>query len=177
MPFASQALVDGRISAAPWAQATPDPITSATWTTWVEINNRTAERLGIREGDRLIIKSTTGEIEVLAYPHRAVPPDVLGVPIGQGHEGFGRYAVDRGSNVLSILVDKKDEMTGALAWAATRVKLFKTGERHKIPKFEGSVEAVAVRPGFPILVVRPGESADHAIHDLEEKHRFIGGEH
>lgn len=176
MPFASQALVDGRIAAAPWAQATPDPITSASWTTWVEINNRTADRLGIREGDRLVIKSASGEIEALAYPHRAAPPDVLGVPIGQGHDGFGRYAEDRGANVLSILADKKDTSTGALAWAATRVKLFKTGERQKVPKFEGTVEAVAVNTGFPILVVRPGESAEDAIHEMETNRRFLGEE-
>ena len=173
IPFASQALLDGRIAAAPWAQATPDPFTSAAWTTWVEINHRTAERLGIKEGERLVIKSTTGEIEALAYPHRAVPPDVIGVPIGQGHNGFGRYADERGANVLSILVDKKDTKTGALAWAATRVSIFKAGVRHKIPKFEGNVEAIAVEPGLPILVVAPGQSAKDKLHEMEAEREYL----
>ncbi|NQW19015.1 MAG: molybdopterin-dependent oxidoreductase [Chloroflexi bacterium] len=170
MPFASQALLDGRVAPAPWLQAVSDPITTAAWTTWVEINHHTAKRLGISQGDKLIIKSTTGEIEALAYPHRAVPPDMLGVPIGQGHEQGGRWAEGRGSNVLSILVDKKDAETGALAWAATKVRIINTGLNTEIAKAEGTVEAIAVEPGVPILVVEPGGNAKETLHHLEESY-------
>lgn len=176
MPFPSQALLDGRVAAAPWAQATPDPFTSATWTTWVEINKGTAEALGIKQGDRLILRSEVGEIEVLAYPHRAVAPNVLGVPIGQGHAGNGRWAEGRGDNVLSILADKKDAHTGALAWSATRVRVFKTGKHEKLPKLEGEVEAVQIEEGVPILVVEPGGSAEAKEHEIEEHHRFFAGD-
>jgi len=170
MPFASQALLDGRVAASPWSQSVPDPITSAAWTTWVEINHATAARLKISEGDRLVIKSSTGEIEALAYPHRAVPPDMIGVPIGLGHEHGGRWAEGRGANVLSILVDKKDAETGALAWAATKVRVINTGLNHEIAKAEGTVEAFQVEPGFPILVVEPGGNAKETLHHLEEEH-------
>jgi len=170
MPFASQALLDGRVAASPWAQAVPDPITSAAWTTWVEINHGTAARLKISQGDRLIIKSSTGEIEALAYPHRAVPPDMIGVPIGQGHENGGRWAEGRGSNVLSILVDQKDSETGALAWAATKVRVINTGLNNEIAKAEGTVEAFEVEPMFPIAVVEPGGNAKETIHRAEEAH-------
>ncbi|MCH7738516.1 MAG: molybdopterin-dependent oxidoreductase [Chloroflexi bacterium] len=169
-PFSSIALLDGRFASAPWAQSTPDPITSAAWTTWAEINISTAKRLKISRGDKLIIKSTTGEIEVLAYPHFAVPPDVIGIPIGQGHENSGRWAEGRGANVLSILVDKKDAVTGALAWAATKVRVIRTGLNHEIARAEGTVDAFQVEPQFPIVVVRPGESAEDAIHDAEARH-------
>ena len=96
--------------------------------------------------------------------------------MGQGHLNGGRYAEDRGSNVLSILVDEKDSETGALAWAATQVRVQRRGRRVKVPKFEGNVEARPIEPGVPVLVVGIGESAEHA---QEENHheyqkQFLG---
>ncbi|MDP6360921.1 MAG: molybdopterin-dependent oxidoreductase, partial [Planctomycetota bacterium] len=176
MPFASTALGDGKFAAAPWAQATPDPITSATWVTWVEINHDVADRLGIEEGDEIAIRSTTGEIVALAYPHRAAAPNILGVPIGQGNENSGRWAEGRGSNVLSILVDQKDSETGALAWASTRVRISRLGTSQKMTKLEGTVEAIAIEPQFPIVVVEPGESAEDAIHHAHEEHDMYADE-
>jgi anaerobic selenocysteine-containing dehydrogenase len=167
VPFHSNSLFDGRLAAAPWAQQTPDPISSASWSTWAEINSIQADELGIKEGDVLLIRSTSGEIEVLAYPHPGVRPGVIGIPMGQGHHEGGRYAKERGANVLSILVDEKDAETGALAWAATRVRVQRAGKRVKVPKFEGNVEARPVEPGVPVLVVGIGEDAHHA---QEENH-------
>ena len=42
IPFASASLGDGKGAPLPWLQATPDPVTTATWQTWVEINHRVA---------------------------------------------------------------------------------------------------------------------------------------
>ncbi|MBI2965929.1 MAG: molybdopterin-dependent oxidoreductase [Chloroflexi bacterium] len=174
VPFAHQSLMNGRLAAAPWAQATPDPITSAVWATWAELNPETAARLDVREGDRLIIRSSLGEIEALAYVHPAAAPDTVAVPVGQGHASYGRYARGRGANVLSILVDKKDSETGALAWAATRVKVSKAGGALRVPKFEGSGEvARQAEPGVPVITVREGESAEDAKHRLESGHKVL----
>ncbi|MDA1279276.1 MAG: molybdopterin-dependent oxidoreductase [Chloroflexi bacterium] len=162
VPFHSNSLLDGRLAASPWAQQSPDPISSASWSTWAEINSKEAEELGIKEGDVLLVRSTSGEIEALAYPHPGVRPGVIGVPIGQGHHAAGRWAEDRGANVLSILTNEKDSQTGALAWAATRVRVQRAGRRVKVPKFEGNVEARPVEPGFPVLVVGPNETAEAA---------------
>ena len=176
VPFVSNSIFDGRLAAAPWAQQTPDPISSASWSTWAEINSIQADQLGIKEGDVLLIRSTSGEIEVLAYPHPGVRPGVIGIPMGQGHRKSGRYAEDRGSNVFSILVDEKDSETGALAWAATRVRVQRAGKRVKVPKFEGNVEARPIEPGVPVLVVGVGETAvdaQEANHHLYQK-QFLG---
>lgn len=138
-PFASASLTDGRGASLPWLQATPDPITTATWRTWVEINATIADDLGISEGDVIQITSQHGSIDALAFPNPATPFDIVSVPVGQGHRAGGRYAMDRGSNVLSILGPSTDRDTGALAWAATRVKIKKTGDWVRVPKFENSV--------------------------------------
>ncbi len=164
IPFQSNSLLDGRLAFAPWSQQSPDPMSSAVWDTWVEINNGVADELGIIEGDVLFVRSVNGEIEAVAYPHPGVPPGVVGVPMGQGHSAGGRYAEGRGQNVMSILVGLKDGESGALAWAATKVRVSKTGHRRKVPKFEGTVEAFPTEPGVPVLVTAPGETA----HEAEE---------
>jgi anaerobic selenocysteine-containing dehydrogenase len=139
MPFATTGIGDGRGAFLPWMQATPDPITSATWQTWVEINEHKAEELDIKEGDVIRITSSSGSIDAIAYPHPAVSPNAIAVPVGQGHIAGGRYAKDRGANVYSILDTRSDTDTGALAWAATKVNIAKTGEWIQVPKFENAV--------------------------------------
>ena len=138
VPFATS-LGDGDGASLPWLQATPDPITTATWQTWVEINSKKADELDISEGDVVRLTSDNGSIEAIAYPHPGMPPSVVSVPVGQGHLDNGRYAKDRGANIMSILAPVSDSQTGALAWAATRVSISKTGRWVRLPKFENTV--------------------------------------
>lgn len=138
VPFASS-LGDGEGASLPWLQATPDPITTATWQTWVEINAKKADQMDIAEGDVVRLTSNNGSIEAIAYPHPGMPPDVVSVPVGQGHLDNGRYAKGRGANIMSILAPVSDSQTGALAWAATRVSISKTGRWVRLPKFENTV--------------------------------------
>jgi anaerobic selenocysteine-containing dehydrogenase len=143
IPFETTGLTDGRGADLPWLQATPDPITTATWQTWVEINLKKAEEMGIKEGDVVEVTSEQGSIEALAYPHPGISPDVVAIPVGQGHKGGGRYSKDRGANVLSILSPVTESETGALAWAATRVNVKRTGEWIRLPKFENTAPDLA----------------------------------
>ena len=139
IPFASTSLLDGSGASLPWLQATPDPVTTAVWQTWVEINLKVAEEMGIDEGDVVRVVSSWGSIEGLAYPHPGMPPSVVSVPTGQGHKAGGQYAEGRGANVLSILSPRTDTKSEALAWAATRVRIEKTGRWIRLPKFENTV--------------------------------------
>ena len=178
VPFQSNALLDGRLASTPWAQQSPDPMSSAVWDTWAEISKKDAEELNIIEGEVLFVRSINGEIEALAYPHPGVPPGIIGIPMGQGHSHGGRYAEGRGYNVLSIIAGMKDTETGALAWAATKVRVSKSGRRRKVPKFEGTVEAFPIEPGVPVLVVGPGETAhdaQEANHHLHQQSIYGGG--
>ena len=143
IPFETTGITDGSGADLPWLQATPDPITTATWQTWVEINLKKAEELGIKEGDVVEVTSEQGSIEALAYPHPGISPDVVAIPVGQGHKGGGRYSKDRGANVLSILSPVTESETGALAWAATRVNVRPTGEWIRLPKFENTAPDLA----------------------------------
>ena len=158
IPFASTSLTDGRGAHLPWLQATPDPVTTATWRTWVEINIKRAEELDIKEGDEVRVVSGRGEITVLAYPHPGISPEVLAVPIGQGHRNGGRYSQDRGANVLSILEPAEERETGALAWAATRVKISKTGNWVRLPKFENTAPQLTEDKEQRVVKITPHDT-------------------
>jgi anaerobic selenocysteine-containing dehydrogenase len=112
----------------PLLQELPDPMSSAVWSSWVEINLQTADKMGIRQGDIVEITSSQGSIRVPAFPSPGIAPDVLAMPVGQGHENYTRYATGRGANPIEILAPMKEAETGALAWAATRVKIAKVAD-------------------------------------------------
>jgi menaquinone reductase, molybdopterin-binding-like subunit len=128
LPYPSQAFLDGSLAHLPLLQELPDPLSSAVWSSWAEINMQTAERLGIRQGDWVEITSRQGTIRVPAFPSPGIAPDVIAMPTGQGHENFTRYATGRGANPISILAPVMESETGALAWAATRVRITRVAD-------------------------------------------------
>ena len=127
VPHASAAFYDGSLAHLPWLQELPDPITSAMWSSWVEINERKAEELGIHQGDLIEVTSTQGSLRVPAFLSPGIAPDVIAIPVGQGHTNFTRYATNRGVNPIAILAPSTVGDTGQLAWAATRVKIARVG--------------------------------------------------
>ena len=142
LPFQSNSLGEGQLAHLPWLQAAPDPITTVVWRTWVEINPAKARELKVSLGDIVTIESSQGSIEAPVYIHPGIAPGVVAIPVGQGHTAYTQYAQDRGANVLSILAPKTEQTTGALAWAATRVRVRPTGRRLQLPRLEGHVTPV-----------------------------------
>ena len=69
------------------------------------------------------------------------------MPIGQGHEHYGRSAKGQGSNPVKLLVPEVDDDTGALAWAATRVLIVPTGRRHPRARLESGEGVEHLRGG------------------------------
>ncbi len=128
LPYESQAFGDGSTAHLPWLQELPDPMTSAMWSSWVEINPQTAERMKIAQGDMVDVTSSQGTLRAAAMISPGIAPDVIGMPMGQGHETFTRFATKRGANPMAILAPVTEQETGALAWAATRVKIARAGD-------------------------------------------------
>ena len=128
LPYASQAFGDGSTAHLPWLQEMPDPLTSAMWSSWVEINPQTAERLQIAQGDLVDVTSVQGVLRVPAMIFPGIAPDVIAMPVGQGHDTFTRYASKRGVNPIAILAPQTEPETSSVAWAATRVKIARAGD-------------------------------------------------
>lgn len=136
-PYLSNTMHDGQGANLPWMQELPDPMTSVVYGSWIELNPVTATQLGLVEGDLVEVESPEGQITAPVYVFPAIMPDVIAMPIGQGHTEYGRYAKDRGVNPIQILAPQTEAVTGGLAWSATRVKLVPTGRRVDLVKTGG----------------------------------------
>ena len=158
--YQTNSMLDGRLAHLPWLQATPDPLTTVVWDTWVDISRQDAERLELKSNDIVEIRSQYGAIEAPVYVNRGTPPGIVSVPASQGYSAYGRYAENRGTNVMSILAPLTDPNTGALAYNATRVKVTKTDRRRTLPKFEGVVEALPA-PTVELIQIANGKGDAH----------------
>jgi anaerobic selenocysteine-containing dehydrogenase len=121
--YPSTAFYDGRGAPLPWLQQLPDPMTTVVWDSWVEINPKTAASLGISHGDLVEVTSPRGSLRLPAVIYPAIRPDMVAIPLGQGHKGGGRYAKGRGANPLALLVSNIDGSGQKPAWNATRVRI------------------------------------------------------
>ena len=128
LPYASSAFLDGSLAHLPWLQEMPDPLTSAMWSSWIEINTATAAKLGVRDGDIVEVASAHSTIRTAAIVSPGIAPDVVAMPVGQGHQRFTRYATGRGENPTELLAPLTEPETGTLAWAATRVRVTRVGD-------------------------------------------------
>ena len=136
-PYSSIVLSDGRGANLPWLQETPDPMTTVQWGTWVEINPKTAASLGVSDNDVVQVESPYGTLEAPVVIYPGIRPDMVAIPVGQGHQDYGRYAqAVSGSNPLVLVAPVTDPNTGALAWGATRVRLKPTGRKQFLARLE-----------------------------------------
>jgi anaerobic selenocysteine-containing dehydrogenase len=85
------------------------------WSSWIEINTATAQKVGISTGDVVDVASPQGTLRTAAYVSPGIAPGVVAMPMGQGHTMFTRFATGRGVNPATLLAGTD--------WAATRVKV------------------------------------------------------
>lgn len=128
-------LGDGSGANRPWLQETPASSTTVMWNSWVEINPRTAEALGLKDDDVVRLTSPAGEIEAVVYKFPAIRPDTVAIPFGQGHSALGRWAEGRGANPAALLGASVNE-AGDLAFGDTQVTITATGRRRPLSRLE-----------------------------------------
>jgi menaquinone reductase, molybdopterin-binding-like subunit len=126
--YPTTAFHDGRGAVLPWLQQLPDPMTTAVWDSWVEINPKTAAALGIGFGDLVEVSSPQGSLRLPAVIYPGIRPDLVAIPMGQGQQGGGRYAKGRGVNPLALLAMNIDQGEPTAAWNATRVRVARISE-------------------------------------------------
>lgn len=141
-PFMNSLLSDGSGANLPWLQGSPDTNTSIMWQTWAAINPTTAQKLNVKQGDVVKVTSPNGSLDAQVYVFPAIRPDTVAIPLGQGHTDFGRYASNRGANVIQLLGVQSGDSPG---WSAVRVKLEATGKYKDVATFEYTE---GVREGF-----------------------------
>jgi anaerobic selenocysteine-containing dehydrogenase len=118
-------LATGRNADQPFLQEILDPLLYERWNSWVEINPRTAEPLGIADGDLVWLESPVGRIKVRARFNPGAMPQVVNIPANLGHTAYGRWAKEIGVNPMHIAVNEYDRLGGLSAPGATRVRVSK----------------------------------------------------
>jgi anaerobic selenocysteine-containing dehydrogenase len=141
--YPSVALSDGSGANQPWLQELPDPMTTVMWGSWVELNPATAGQMGVREGDVLVVETQHGRLELPAYLYPGLRPEVIAIPLGQGHQQYGRYAANRGVNPLS-LVPEQPHAGPVLSGIPVRVAT--SGQRRTLARFGASSQMHSQHP-------------------------------
>jgi anaerobic selenocysteine-containing dehydrogenase len=108
------------------------------WNSWVEINPKTAEEMGIDDDDIVRISSEAGAVEASVYKYPGIRPDTIAMPFGQGHTAYGIYAQGRGSNPADLFGAHFNE-AGDLAYSGMKVKVEKTGKKRELARMEGKL--------------------------------------
>ncbi len=124
--YPSISLYDGRGANLSWLQELPDPIATAVWRNWVEVNPATAAKFGLSDGDGVTVSSPYGSITAFLVLHPAIAEGVAAMPLGQGHTRYGRNAVNRGDNPYRLLPSASEGASRAPARQSTRVSLART---------------------------------------------------
>jgi anaerobic selenocysteine-containing dehydrogenase/Fe-S-cluster-containing dehydrogenase component len=149
LTFPSLNHYDGRGANRPWLQEVPDPMTQMTWENWIEIHHDDAERLGIRTGHRIEIRTSYGVIDLPAYVYKGVQRGVVAIPVGQGHSDYGRYAEGVGGSPMLIMSPWPSQKTGSIVWSGIDVAIVNKKDRLRIANVAGS----DLQHGRPILQV------------------------
>ena len=161
VPSVRLGLWDGRHANLPWLQEAPDQIAKVVWDSWAEIHPSTAKKLGIEQGSIIKVSSKHGEVTLKAVLLKGLHPDVVAIPMGQGHTEYGRFAKGLGVNPLKILAPEQEQKTGELAMYATNVKITDTGKKDTVVKI-GSTDTQMGRKlvgTVPVEQVRRTEGA------------------
>ncbi|HXF65192.1 MAG TPA: molybdopterin-dependent oxidoreductase [Burkholderiales bacterium] len=114
---------EGRAANLPHAIAISQPVLGGKKTVYLEIHPETAKRRGIRDGDRVRVRSEAGSIEAIARYFPGVRPDVVVLPNLHGHWAWGRWAKNRlpTGSASEVIVNRSEPISGLAAYYATKV--------------------------------------------------------
>jgi anaerobic selenocysteine-containing dehydrogenase len=92
---------------------------------FAEINPTTAQEYGLKEGDRVIIHSPAGKVQVRVNLFEGAMPGVVFLPLGFGHTAYDEFSQGKGVNPNDIILPGKDPLSGHPVWWKTPVQLTK----------------------------------------------------
>ena len=109
----------------PWAQEALLVMHGRAWENLAEMNRRTAEELGISDGDAVWVESPYGRVRVKARVFEGIMPGVVSIAGGQGYYACGRWADGIGVNPNDITGADYDALSGQSAFFNTRVRVYR----------------------------------------------------
>ena len=133
------ALRDGKYANNPWLQELPDPITRATWDSYVTVPKAKADEMGLKTGDVVTLGVGGQEMTLPAYVQVGQANGVLGLAVGFGRAKGGRVIdtlaeEDRVGNVSAYPLITFNN--GSFQYACGGASLNKTGRTYEIARIQ-----------------------------------------
>jgi anaerobic selenocysteine-containing dehydrogenase len=116
---------EGRSNITPWVQELFLVMYKQGWDSVAELNPETAAKLGLKDGDDVIVQSEFGKLKTKVKTFEGIHPGVVAMAYGQGHWSMGRFATGKGVNPNEIKGVDYDCFTGQSCFFNTRVKISK----------------------------------------------------
>jgi Fe-S-cluster-containing dehydrogenase component/anaerobic selenocysteine-containing dehydrogenase len=168
-------LRDGRGSNKAWLQEVTHPVSGLAWSSWAELSEATAAKLGVDHSGHVTVSTDAGSVTVNVRVSKGMKDGAVAVVLGNGHEGGGRYQKGWGQNAFRLLSSTKDPVSGALCFLGASAKVAKAadGDLRIIQKGSESMDhrpvalnayAPDVLAGKTDLDVRAGMGA-HVVED------------
>jgi anaerobic selenocysteine-containing dehydrogenase len=122
VPFRGPGYAEGGTRHLPWLAELPmaagDP-----WQPYVEMESGDAQRLGVVDGERVMVTSPVAELALRVQVRTGLVPGTLGLPLGSA---VASDASDDGHrSVVSLLSPRADEDTGQWCASSTRARVRK----------------------------------------------------
>jgi anaerobic selenocysteine-containing dehydrogenase len=108
--------------------------TNLKWSSWVELNPRAAESLGLQNGDLVWVESTAGKVQVPVRLYEGIWPNAVYIPPGQGHRTLVKWGRGSPSNLVvganpnRLFATGTEPLDGLAAFSPTRVRIYKAEE-------------------------------------------------
>jgi molybdopterin-containing oxidoreductase family iron-sulfur binding subunit len=99
---ADPSIYDGRFANNGWLQELPKPVTKLTWDNAALVGPRTAEKLGVKNGDLLAVKMDGRTLEVPAWIDPGHAQDAVTISLGYGRQRAGRVGTGVGFNAYAL---------------------------------------------------------------------------
>ncbi|MEW6375923.1 MAG: molybdopterin-dependent oxidoreductase [Thermodesulfobacteriota bacterium] len=124
LPYQPLLVIENGSQNYPWAQEIFLPMLGMGWDTLVEINSETAKTLKIKNGQMVWVESPFQKIKARTKFSERVHPQVVAIPLGQGHYSYGQWQKDMGVNPNEIIGVDYDSISGQAVFFNTRVKVY-----------------------------------------------------
>ena len=100
------------------------------WDSWVEISQKSAEALGLEEGERVWVESPLSRAQATVRIYEGIWPNAVFLPPGQGHHTFVRWGRKSeanmvvGANPNALTEFDSEPLTGLAVAGPARVRVY-----------------------------------------------------
>lgn len=125
IPYDTIRLANGYIGDPPFAIKTVEDTVLKGEHVFVEINPKTAGSAGLSEGQRVLLITPKGNVEVKIHLFEGIMPGIIALPRGLGHTAYDDYLAGKGINFNTLIGTVEDPDSGMDAAWGIRAKLNK----------------------------------------------------